>query len=164
VWVGIGLKGGGDDGGGGGGGGEERPPSPSPAELVTSGDNHTGESNPGNPVSLIVSSSNQTEEDTKDTSKSGPKETNRGNSVNPVTLVTDTRTPRAAQDRAEIAEFLAEPPDWLATQLDLLRANPELMRPTCSAISYELYGTSARRDEVRPFLEAYSLEGGAPAA
>jgi hypothetical protein len=37
------------------------------------------------------------------------------------------------------------------------------MRPTCSAISHTLYGTSERRDEVRLFVEEY-LEGGAPAA
>jgi hypothetical protein len=62
--------------------------------------------------------------------------------------------------RDEARALLVDPPDWLAPQLDRLRTDPALMRPTCSAISSTLYGTSERRDEVRPFVEEW-LRGGA---
>jgi hypothetical protein len=64
-----------------------------------------------------------------------------------------------SEARHEVTELLANPPAWLVNQHALRRINPALMRPTCSAISLALYGTSERRDEVRPFVEEYLKDG-----
>ena len=53
----------------------------------------------------------------------------------------------------ELQGILAHPPSWLVEQLASCRQDPDLIRPTCSAISYKVYGTSARWGEIRPFLE-----------
>jgi hypothetical protein len=80
--------------------------------------------------------------------------------VNLINFVNPTNPSVTRRDgENEVVELLADPPDWLG----LLRSNPELIRPTCSAISYEVYGTATRWGEVRPALQAY-LKGGAPAA
>jgi putative DNA primase/helicase len=141
VWLGIALRHDGDDGGGGG----DAPP--------------RNPRNPRNPVSPIVS--NPTSYGSESTE--GAINNNRENRVTPVTSVTLNTTPRDDRGVEKVVELLADPPDWLATQLGLLRSNPELIPPTCSAISYEVYGTSARWGEVRPALQAH-LKGGAPAA
>jgi len=47
-----------------------------------------------------------------------------------------------------------DPPEWLSTQLELCRDNPDrFIKPTCSAISQEVYGTATRWREVKPALE-----------
>jgi putative DNA primase/helicase len=74
----------------------------------------------------------------------------------------DDPTRRGDRDPA-IGQILADPPEWLVELLDRCRQDQDLLRPTGSAISYEVYGTSARWAEVRPILEEY-LGGGSPAA
>jgi phage/plasmid-associated DNA primase len=129
VWLGIALR---YDGGDGDGGGDEPPRNPR---------------NPRNPVSPIVSSSGRADRGAGGEAINNNKE----NRVTPVTSVTASGvTQRDGQD--EVAQLLADPPGWLVTQLELLRTDPALMRPTCSAISSTLYGTSERREEVRPLL------------
>jgi putative DNA primase/helicase len=59
-------------------------------------------------------------------------------------------TPRTPED------LLSDPPEWLASQLEQCRANPDsLCRPTAVAISTEVYGTAERWQEVLPVLDAH---------
>jgi hypothetical protein len=49
---------------------------------------------------------------------------------------------------------------WLASQLEKCYADPDrYVKPTCSAIAYELYRNSPRWREIRQHLEAL-IEGG----
>jgi hypothetical protein len=50
--------------------------------------------------------------------------------------------------------LLADPPEWLTTQLDRSRNRPGLLKPTAHAVSSEVYGTQERWQEVMPLLEA----------
>jgi hypothetical protein len=55
--------------------------------------------------------------------------------------------------------FLADPPEWLATQLERCREDPgRLLNPTANAIAAKVLGSRARWREVRPVLAEY-LEG-----
>jgi hypothetical protein len=51
--------------------------------------------------------------------------------------------------------LLQTPPVWLAEQLTRCRRDPALIRPACSAISYEIYGTSSRWEEVKPSVDRW---------
>ena len=62
-------------------------------------------------------------------------------------------TPRGEDVADEVRALLKDPPGWLAEQLEQCLQDPALIRPTCSAISYKVYGTSARWGEIQPFLE-----------
>jgi putative DNA primase/helicase len=60
----------------------------------------------------------------------------------------------------EVAGALEDPPEWLARQLQRCRQEPErFVQATCCNLAYELYGTAARWQEVRPIVEAYLREG-----
>ncbi len=61
---------------------------------------------------------------------------------------------RSGVDDGPLIAFLEDPPDWLIRQLDQCRADPGLIKPTSSTISYEVYGTGERWREVRPHVEA----------
>ncbi len=84
--------------------------------------------------------------------------------VNPVNRVNPTNsgvTPRDDQDRDEVADLLADPPDWLAPLLDECREDPDrYLNSTSNNIATKLYGSPTRWREVKPILEEY-LEGGA---
>ena len=56
---------------------------------------------------------------------------------------------------ALVEELLETPPGWLAEQLARCRRDPALIRPACSAIAYEIYGTSARWEEVKPAVDRW---------
>jgi hypothetical protein len=80
----------------------------------------------------------------------GEKNTERAetNSTN-----SQTHTP-AGNAPAELAKLLEDPPGWLAEQLAKCRDNPHRwVKPTCSTIAYQVYGTAARWEEVKPFVE-----------
>ncbi len=51
--------------------------------------------------------------------------------------------------------LLKDPPVWLAEQLTRCQRDPALIRPTCSAIAYEIYGTSSRWEEVKPAVDRW---------
>jgi hypothetical protein len=53
-----------------------------------------------------------------------------------------------------VAEFFANPPDWLPKQLAKYRENPEQhINPLCTAVAAELLGDGARGPEVREEVE-----------
>jgi putative DNA primase/helicase len=52
-------------------------------------------------------------------------------------------------------QLLANPPKWLADQLELCRANDNLFEPTAVAISAAVYGSPERAQEVEPILDAH---------
>jgi hypothetical protein len=55
---------------------------------------------------------------------------------------------------ATVAEFFANPPDWLPKQLEVYRANPEKhIKPLCAAVAAALLGDGARGPEVREEVE-----------
>ncbi len=65
-------------------------------------------------------------------------------------------------DGSSLAAYFASPPEWLSTQLDRCRQEPErFINPTSASIANEVYGTASRWQEVRPFVERYLEEGGA---
>lgn len=66
--------------------------------------------------------------------------------------------PQSVTDPA--AAYFENPPEWLATQLERCREEERFIKPTCSTIAYEVYGTASRWEEVRPVVERW-LEGGA---
>lgn len=53
----------------------------------------------------------------------------------------------------ELSEYLEDPPEWLEKQLERCRQDEQAIKPTCSSIAYEVYGTSTRWEEVRPVVE-----------
>jgi hypothetical protein len=54
------------------------------------------------------------------------------------------------------AELLADPPAWLAAQLERCRAKPDsLLKPTAAAVSDAIYGSAERWREVLLVLEAH---------
>ena len=62
-------------------------------------------------------------------------------------------TPRDGGLENAVRVLLADPPGGLVEQLARCRQDPGLIRPTCSTISYKVYGTSARWGEIQPILE-----------
>jgi hypothetical protein len=56
--------------------------------------------------------------------------------------------------------LLKDPPVWLAEQLTGCQRDPALIRPTCSAIAYEIYGTSSRWEEVKPAVNRWLEDAG----
>jgi hypothetical protein len=53
-----------------------------------------------------------------------------------------------------VRALLADPPEWLATQLAECRNDPDrLKKPTSTAIAMEVFGTAGRWREVEPILE-----------
>ncbi len=66
-------------------------------------------------------------------------------------------TPGKPERRPQDAsEMLADPPAWLAAQLERCRAKPDsLLKPTAVAISSEVYGSAERWREVLPVLDAH---------
>lgn len=66
---------------------------------------------------------------------------------------------RSEPDEGPLAAFLEDPPAWLLRQFDQCRADPALIKPTSSTISYEVYGTGERWREVRPHVEVYLGRG-----
>jgi hypothetical protein len=59
-----------------------------------------------------------------------------------------------------LREFFESPPEWLSTQLARCREEEaRYLKPTCSSISYEVYGTASRWEEVKPVVERCLEEG-----
>ena len=55
----------------------------------------------------------------------------------------------------EVAAFLADPPRWLVDQADQVRRDPAKLKPTCSSIAYEVYGTAHRWGEVLEAVQGW---------
>src|SRR5215217_7072899 len=61
---------------------------------------------------------------------------------------------------ATVADFFADPPDWLPKQLKVYRENPALhLKPLCAAVAAVVLGDSVRGDEVREEVERVLEEG-----
>jgi DNA-binding transcriptional ArsR family regulator len=68
----------------------------------------------------------------------------------PIKEKTAKATPQEAPDIPTVAEFFANPPDWLPGQLAKYRENPELhLKPLCTAVAAAVLGDCDRADEVR---------------
>ncbi len=50
-------------------------------------------------------------------------------------------------------------PEWLSTQLESSRGEERFIKPTCSAVAYEVLGDASRWEEVKPHIVRY-LEAG----
>jgi P4 family phage/plasmid primase-like protien len=70
------------------------------------------------------------------------------------------RVENAAGEPEVLGALLKSPPNWLASQLAKCHENRSLIRPACSAISYEVYGTSARWEEVKPTVDRWLEDTG----
>ncbi len=68
---------------------------------------------------------------------------------------------RDREDDDPVTAFLNDPPRDLVGQLDKCRENERLIKPTCSAIAFEVYRTASRWAEVEPVLRRYLGEVGA---
>ncbi|MDP8952539.1 MAG: phage/plasmid primase, P4 family, partial [Actinomycetota bacterium] len=89
-------------------------------------------------------------------SKSGNFGSNRSHESDlPKTAPQSATLPPGAH---EIHELLEDPPAWLQTQLRRCREDEGTIKPTCASIAYQVYGTSTRWEEVKPFVERW-LEG-----
>ncbi len=65
------------------------------------------------------------------------------------------------RDGEELAKYINEPPDWLASQLARCAGDPgRWLKPTTSAIAQDFYGKALRAPEVEPVLRRW-LEKGA---
>lgn len=64
----------------------------------------------------------------------------------------------ASGGASPVVALLESPPGWLIRQLAKCRENTNLLKPTCSSISYEVYKTSSRWEEVKPLLERHLEE------
>jgi DNA-binding transcriptional ArsR family regulator len=63
-------------------------------------------------------------------------------------------TPDEGKDTGTVADFFANPPRWLPTQLRICRENPDRhLRSLSSAIAAEVFGDPSRGDEVREEVE-----------
>ncbi len=60
-----------------------------------------------------------------------------------------------------VTAFLNDPPGGLVGQLGMCRKDERLIRPTCSTIAYEIYGTATRHSEVEPVLRRWLGKAGA---
>ncbi len=72
-------------------------------------------------------------------------------------LEADEQSSSVAQEEP-LRAFLEDPPAWLQTQLRRCREDEGTIKPTCASIAYQVYGTSTRWEEVKPFVERW-LEG-----
>lgn len=69
----------------------------------------------------------------------------------------------AAHSPPELARYLANPPAWLVKQADEARRDPSLLKPTCTAIAFEVYGYAGRGAEIQGAVAAW-ISGGEGAA
>jgi len=75
--------------------------------------------------------------------------------------------PVSQDDANPVRALLADPPGWLAEELEKYRAEPERwVKPTCNSIAVEVFGSAHRWLEVKPVLEEHisvnGVNGGGP--
>ena len=97
--------------------------------------------------------------------------TNKENRVNAVNAVNQDPMAHADTDKARffageeeddpLGTYLDNPPEWLQTQLARCLEDEAIIKPTCSTVAYEVYGTASRWEEVKPVLERWLAGGGA---
>jgi P4 family phage/plasmid primase-like protien len=151
VWLGIGLR------------GPDDPPEDDPPDdedpLRDPPVVGSNPRNPGNPVSLLLSSTGIHSDTKKVDVKEGVKDNNIGNRVNPVMSVTP-----CDPTYTTVSELFANPPSWLPGQLKVYREDPKRhIAPLCAAVAAVVLGDGLRSDEVREEVETelQRLEGGA---
>lgn len=60
-----------------------------------------------------------------------------------------------------VADFFADPPDWLPKQIEVYRKDPARhLKPLCATVAAEVLGDGLRGDEVREEVERILEEGG----
>ena len=74
-----------------------------------------------------------------------------------------TTRPKSPTNKAPtLEEVLQNPPDWMRDQLARCSQDTaRWMKPTCSAIAHEVYGTASRAADVEPVLRRLFEEGSA---
>lgn len=61
----------------------------------------------------------------------------------------------AEGEKCPVRALLKDPPSWLSTQLERCRQDSGIIKPTCSTIAYQAYGTATRWEEVKPAVESW---------
>jgi hypothetical protein len=60
-----------------------------------------------------------------------------------------------------VADFFADPPDWLPKQIEVYRKDPARhLKPLCATVAAVVLEDGARADEVREEVERILEEGG----
>ncbi len=62
--------------------------------------------------------------------------------------------------RGPVEDLFDSPPAWLTKQLDKCREHERFVNPTCCTVAYEVFGTAARSEEVKPVLRRWLEKGG----
>ena len=106
-----------------------------------------GENQPGSLLSSSVNAYRETgDDDNEDAAQAELSENKRAQTTPPVSQ---------GASSCGLEEFLGNPPDWLARQLEKCRVDPErYLKPTAASLAYEAYGTASRWEEVLLHLEA----------
>jgi hypothetical protein len=146
-YTGLGLKGG--DGPEGGDGNDPRGVAPDPEGVTTATTATTDSTNCFGFEETLQEQGKGEQRDRQD------KQERKNGSIGSNCSTGGWFAKGARPEPATPEALLADPPPWLAKQLQQCRTTPKLYKPTASAISAAVYGSPARWREVLPVLDRH---------